>query len=176
MMPRHTRSSLFAGSIRYPQSPIEAVGKRNDDSRYAHLSPIASVKTTRLTIVPSQRPEITQERDGQSSEIGACFLSVNTALTEGRSRKAVMTIRSRQETIIFKHPFRIRGIDRLLPAGSYEVITDEEMIEGLSFAAFRRVATMIKVPAEGGSAIEMISIGSVDLSDAQRIDASAPDV
>jgi hypothetical protein len=40
--------------------------------------------------------------------------------------------------ITFKHPFRIRGIDRLLPAGGYEVITDEEMIEGLSFAAFRR--------------------------------------
>ena len=36
--------------------------------------------------------------------------------------------------ITFKHPFRIKGIDRLLPAGAYEVITDEEMIEGLSFA------------------------------------------
>ena len=45
-----------------------------------------------------------------------------------------MTMRSRRETITFKHPFRIKGIDRLLPAGAYEVITDEEMIEGLSFA------------------------------------------
>jgi hypothetical protein len=96
------------------------------------------------------------------------------AAAECRLRKAVMTIRSRRETVTFKHPFRIRGVDRLLPAGSYEVITDEEMIEGLSFAAFRRVATMIEVPAETGMAIEMISIGSVDLSDAQRIDASAP--
>ena len=96
------------------------------------------------------------------------------AQAEGR-RKAIMTIRSRRETVTFKHPFRIRGIDRLLPAGSYEVITDEEMIEGLSFAAFRRVATMITIPAETGRAVEMISIGSIDLSDAQRIDASAPD-
>ena len=90
-----------------------------------------------------------------------------------RLRKAVMTIRSRRETVTFRHPFQIRGVDRILPAGSYEVITDEEMIEGLSFAAFRRVATMIEVPAETGRAIELISIGSVDLSDAQRIDASA---
>ena len=59
-----------------------------------------------------------------------------------------MTIRSRRETITFRHPFRIKGIDRQLSAGAYEVITDEEMIEGLSFAAFRRVATMIMVPAE----------------------------
>lgn len=87
-----------------------------------------------------------------------------------------MTIRSRRETITFRHPFRIRGIDRLLPPGAYEVITDEEMIEGLSFASFRRVATMIMVPAgtPHSSAMEMVSIGSVDLADAQRIDASAP--
>ncbi|TMJ49125.1 MAG: hypothetical protein E6G85_22340 [Alphaproteobacteria bacterium] len=87
-----------------------------------------------------------------------------------------MTIRSRKEIVTFRHPFQIRGIDRLLPAGSYEVITDEEMIEGLSFASFRRVATMMMVPAAAsrGSTMEMVSIGSVDLSDAQRIDASAP--
>jgi hypothetical protein len=87
-----------------------------------------------------------------------------------------MTIRSRRETVTFKHPFQIRGIDRMLPAGAYEVVTDEEMIEGLSFASYRRVATMIIVPAAAsrGSATEMVSIGSVDLADAQRTDASAP--
>jgi hypothetical protein len=84
-----------------------------------------------------------------------------------------MTIRSRRQTITFKHPFRIKGVDRLLSAGAYEVITDDEMIEGLSFAVFRRVATMIMVPAARSSAKEMLSISSIDLSDAQRIDASA---
>ncbi len=88
-----------------------------------------------------------------------------------------MTIRSRREVVTFKHPFRIRGIDRLLPGGAYEVVTDEETIEGLSFAVYRRVATTIIVPVEGsrGATIEMVSIGSVDLADAQRIDASASD-
>lgn len=87
-----------------------------------------------------------------------------------------MTTRSRRETVHFRHPFRLRGIDRPLAAGAYEVVTDEEMIEGLSFPCFRRVATMIMVPgaAPQRSAMEMISISSVDLSDAQRIDASAP--
>ena len=86
-----------------------------------------------------------------------------------------MTMRSRREVITFQHPFRIKGIDRVLPPGAYDVITDEEMIEGLSFASFRRVATMIMVPAAPphGSTMEMISIGSVDLSDAQRTDACA---
>ncbi|MGO9361550.1 MAG: hypothetical protein ACLP1D_28370 [Xanthobacteraceae bacterium] len=67
------------------------------------------------------------------------------------------------------------SIERLLPAGAYEIVTDEEMIEGLSFPVFRRVATMMMVPAEApnSSAVEMISIGSIELSDAQRIDAIA---
>jgi hypothetical protein len=85
-----------------------------------------------------------------------------------------MTIRSRRETVTFKHPFRIRGIERLLPAGTYDVVTDEEAIEGLSFPAYRRVATMITVPSENvlGS-MEMVSIGSIDLANAQAADASA---
>lgn len=85
-------------------------------------------------------------------------------------------MRSRSETVVFKHSFCIKGVDRQLPAGSYEIVTDEEMIEGLSFASFRRVATMIMVPGAPPnlSSMQMFSIGSVDLADAQRIDASAP--
>jgi hypothetical protein len=88
-----------------------------------------------------------------------------------------MTIRSRRETVTFKQPFWIRVVDRLLPAGTYDVLMDEETIEGLSFAAFRRIATMIVVPtaASRGLAMEPISIGSVELSDPQRIDASTSD-
>ena len=87
-----------------------------------------------------------------------------------------MTVRSRRETVHFKYPFRIKGIDRALPAGAYEVVTDEEMIEGLSFPCFRRVATMMMVPgaAPRHSSLEMISISAVDLSDARRNDASTP--
>jgi hypothetical protein len=86
-----------------------------------------------------------------------------------------MTTRSRRETVHFKHPFRIKGIDRVLPPGAYEMITDEEMIEGLSFPSFRRVATMIMVPggAPRRSTVEMISISADELSYAQRNDSSA---
>ena len=42
-----------------------------------------------------------------------------------------MTLRSRREMVHFRHPFRMKGIDRQLAPGDYEVITDEEMIEGL---------------------------------------------
>ena len=83
--------------------------------------------------------------------------------------------RSRRETVTFRHPFRIKGIDRQLRAGAYEVVTDEELIEGLSFASYRRVATMIMVPGAPPhqASIEMISINSADLADARQADAVA---
>ena len=78
--------------------------------------------------------------------------------------------RSRRETVVFKHPFRIASIERLLPAGSYEVITDESSMEGLSFPSFRPVATMMMVPAPPprSSSVEMVTISSIDLSDARK--------
>lgn len=87
-----------------------------------------------------------------------------------------MTMRSRQEKVHFRRPFQIKGIDRLLPPGDYEIIADEEMIEGISFPCFRRVATLIMIPGVSPhhSSMEMISVSSVDLSNAQQIDASAP--
>ena len=83
--------------------------------------------------------------------------------------------RSRRETVTFRHPFRIKGIDRQLQTGAYEIVTDEELIEGLSFASFRRVATMIMVPGAPPhhQSIEMISIGSADLADALQADEVA---
>jgi hypothetical protein len=87
-----------------------------------------------------------------------------------------MTTRTRRETVHFRHPFHIKGIDRQLAPGAYDIIADEAMIEGLSFPCFRRVATMIMVPGAPPqrSAMEMIWISSTDLADAQSIDASAP--
>jgi hypothetical protein len=87
-----------------------------------------------------------------------------------------MATRTRRETVYFKHPSTLQGIDRLLPAGPYQIVTDDEMIEGLSFPCYRRVATMIMVPIAASytaamEMMEMVSISSVDLSDAQLRDA-----
>lgn len=82
-------------------------------------------------------------------------------------------MRTRRETVVFKRPFRLAGIDHLVPAGAYTVVTDEEMIEGLSFTVFRRVATTITVPAPNSAGMETVAIDPVNLADVQRAD-SAP--
>ena len=63
-------------------------------------------------------------------------------------------------------------MDRLLPSANYRVVTDEELIEGLSFPAYRRASTVIFVPAESGCAVEMVTIDPSDLQAAMERDAS----
>jgi hypothetical protein len=62
-----------------------------------------------------------------------------------------MTIRTSSKTVTFAHPF---------------------FIEGLSFPAYRRVATMIFLPAESGnvSTVEMVTIDPQDLQAALELD------
>jgi hypothetical protein len=45
-----------------------------------------------------------------------------------------MTIRTSSKTVTFAHPFLLKAIDRILAAGDYRVVTDEELIEGLSIS------------------------------------------
>ena len=81
-----------------------------------------------------------------------------------------MTMRTTNKTITFHQPFRLEGVDGVLPPADYRVVTDEEIIERLSFVAYHRVATSIFVPAPFGSAVEMVSIDPSDLEAAQAED------
>ena len=83
-----------------------------------------------------------------------------------------MITRTRDRTWTFGRPFMLKGVDRLLPAGDYRVTTDEELIEGLSFPVYRRVATMIFVPGPAQRSFEMITIDPADLQAAQQRDAA----
>ena len=86
-----------------------------------------------------------------------------------------MLTRTRVDTLTFARPFALKGVDRLLPAGDYRVSTDEELIKGLSFPVYRRVATMIFVPghAKTASSLEMFTVDPADLRGAQERDAAA---
>ncbi|MDR3421434.1 MAG: hypothetical protein P4L80_09380 [Xanthobacteraceae bacterium] len=83
-----------------------------------------------------------------------------------------MTTRSHSTSVVFGHPFELKGVDRILPPGVYRVVTDEELIEQLSFPAYRRTATMIFVPADShhGSSVEMVAIDPHELQAAQERD------
>jgi hypothetical protein len=85
---------------------------------------------------------------------------------------SAMTTRLHSKSVLFSHSFELKGIDRILPPGEYRIVTDEELIEELSFPVYRRVATMIFVPAEThrASSVEMVAIDPQELQAAQERD------
>jgi hypothetical protein len=62
-----------------------------------------------------------------------------------------MIERTPQTTVIFNHPSRLQGVDHPLAPGAYVVETDEEIIPGLSFVAYRRLRTSIILPFDTGA-------------------------
>jgi hypothetical protein len=84
-----------------------------------------------------------------------------------------MSIRTTRKIVKFSNPFTMEGVGRVLPAGNYEVVTDEELIEGLSFPAYRRVATMMLAPTQTSHSIEMLTIDPRDFAAAVERDTLA---
>ena len=88
-----------------------------------------------------------------------------------------MSVRTRQQTITFRSPFLLGGIARAQPAGTYTVEIEEERIPDLSFAAYRRTATVIYLSSRQGGAgsYEAAVIDPVDLEAALQRDVLSVD-
>jgi hypothetical protein len=53
--------------------------------------------------------------------------------------------RTTRTTVTFAHGFLLDGFSLELPAGNYVVETEEELLQGLSIPAYRRVSTTLYV-------------------------------
>lgn len=61
-----------------------------------------------------------------------------------------MNMRSSRSTVTFSNAFSLPGYRDELPAGDYELVVEEELLQGLSFEAYRRTATYLVVRSKGG--------------------------
>ena len=86
-----------------------------------------------------------------------------------------MTERTTRTTVAFRHPAIISGVDGQIPAGSYVIETDDEMIPGVSFLAYRRIRTSIVVPVVFGAArgMQVVEIDPDALAAALARDADS---
>jgi hypothetical protein len=86
-----------------------------------------------------------------------------------------MNMRSTRSTVTFANPFALPGYPDDLPAGDYEVVVEEELLEGLSFEAYRQMATYLTVRGRGGHAgrTELRAISDSDLKEALSRDQTA---
>ncbi len=60
-----------------------------------------------------------------------------------------MALRTTPSSVSFSRPFELKGVDGPLPAGSYEVETEEEIIETLHRTVYVRVATLLIIRSTG---------------------------
>ena len=75
----------------------------------------------------------------------------------------------------FRRPFFLNGFDRPQAGGTYTVETEEELLDGMSFPAYRRISTSIHLHAQPGTPMmtETVSVDPEELEAALARDASA---
>jgi hypothetical protein len=85
-----------------------------------------------------------------------------------------MTIRTTSSTVRFSRPFALTGIDDEQPPGSYTLEIDEELLQTLSFPAYRRIATWIRLPPRPGSTelARIVGIDPLELAALLALDVS----
>lgn len=54
-----------------------------------------------------------------------------------------MTMRASRSRLTFPYPFTLSGCSDEMPAGTYDVLVEEERLEGSGFVAYRRTATFL---------------------------------
>jgi hypothetical protein len=83
-----------------------------------------------------------------------------------------MSIRTTRSIVTFTTPFRLSNVDDVLPAGEYAVDQDEQLIEGLSWLAYKRVATLLNGPALGAESGvgQLITVDPLELQAALERD------
>lgn len=87
-----------------------------------------------------------------------------------------MTERTTETEITFMHPFNLNSLVEPLEAGTYRLVVDEELIEGLSFTSYRRVGTHLEVPAIAVKIAkrQFLQVSAVEIAEALARDAEIP--
>ncbi len=63
-----------------------------------------------------------------------------------------MLTRATRSMVTFSNDFMIGDSQRELPAGTYEILVEEELLQGLSFEVYRRTGTYLMARGRGSHA------------------------
>ncbi|POF32820.1 hypothetical protein [Roseibium marinum] len=87
-----------------------------------------------------------------------------------------MKTRSSRSIVTFFRPFTLAGNPDVIPAGDYEVLIEEERLEGRGFLAYRKTATYVFVAGKGGKAgkMEKLEVSGTDLETMLSQDRETP--
>jgi hypothetical protein len=84
-----------------------------------------------------------------------------------------MTVQTTSKTVTFIYSFNLSGMDEMQPAGTYTVEMDEELLQTLSLPAYKRIATLIRLPVRPRSTVvaQIVEVDPLELTAALARDA-----
>lgn len=84
-----------------------------------------------------------------------------------------MTDRTTETEIKFRHPFFLNSLTKPMAAGTYRLTVTEELIEGLSFTAYRKTDARLEIPAietpAGSRQYLQVTVGEIEMAHAQDV-------
>ena len=60
-----------------------------------------------------------------------------------------MALRTTRKSVTFNAPFTLKELNEVQPAGTYDIVTDEEIVEGNERNVYIRVATVLYIRTIG---------------------------
>jgi hypothetical protein len=87
-----------------------------------------------------------------------------------------MLTRTSHSQVTFRRPFRLSGMDALVPAGTYALDVEEERLDTLTVEAWRQTAVVLQITAAGIT--EYLAVDPQELREAMERDddTAAPGV
>ena len=84
-----------------------------------------------------------------------------------------MKERTTYSEITFENSFSISGLVVPLEAGTYRLVVDEELVEGLSFCSYQPVATHLEIPAISAQTVkrQFLQVSAAEIEEALQKDA-----
>ena len=126
-----------------------------------------------MTPAKKNVPEATLAKQSRASAVGDRPPQSISIIGPRVELEQAMTMRTTKSTVTFVRPFRLGAFGEQLPAGRYPIETDEELLEGVSFPAYRRTATMMQLIADPlhPNATEVAVVDPQELEEALAADA-----
>jgi hypothetical protein len=77
---------------------------------------------------------------------------------------SVTVMRQKRVKLTFARPFSVKGVSRMLPAGDYELVPDQELTAEFYLPDYRPVVALIHIPSQAHRRSSLVK-ASVDLAD-----------
>jgi len=86
-----------------------------------------------------------------------------------------MKERKTYKEITFANPFVLDGLVVPLEAGTYRLVVDEQLIEGLSFPSYQPVATHLEIPAISAQLVkrQFLQVSADEIEEALQKDTES---